>query len=60
MKDEKKHHGAVDKPSLEQQNHTPSASGSGGRLVGRQSDEMLVDFKNVKILYRLITLLGFS
>ena len=33
--------------------HAPTASGSYGRLTGWLADEMRVDFKILKILYRL-------
>ena len=63
MKEEKKHHGAVDKSSSEQQFHksneiTLLCKKSGaillvlvGLMAGWQSEQILVDFKKFKILY---------
>ena len=71
MKDKKNHHGAVDKPSLEQQfcesavitfvvwnfwSCTPSASGSYSRLAGRRNPETL-NFSYADQNVRVFTLL---
>ena len=76
MEDEKNHHGALDKPSSEQQfrksdvitfvvwkiwSHTPSATGSYGRQAGRQTKYRQISiFLKFVLEWNISTLLGLT